>query len=326
MTKFSVIIPAYNAEKTITKCIKSVLNQTYTNWEILVINDGSVDSTKTIAERMISAECVINKRNAGVSAARNTGLALSKGEYILFLDADDFLPDDALESYEKAISKENEPDVVLGSFNKVYPKRQEWCNPVGEESVYVYDCNRRTFNPFISRLMGTVWGKCYKADFIKFARFDEQLTMCEDAEFNYRNLINAKKIVYIKAVVYNYVYSQSSTIRKYDDMNLAKYTMSVNKIIEQNMNTDVFNDVLEFVCTVYNVICFNLVLTNRNKSKYTQKKETLRHLKNERGFKIALENVEIKRLDLKHRLAILLVQHDMFGALCLMSVLNQLFG
>lgn len=323
MLKFSIIIPAYNAEKTIEKCIESVQEQTYSNWEVIVINDGSTDKTAEIAKKALPHCNVITKENAGVSSARNLGITLAQGDYLLFLDADDYLPQNTLELYERTISKEMNPDVVFGSFYKVYPQKTELCNPAGERSTYIYDSKKKDFDPYISRLIGTVWGKCYKLDLIKDARFDQHLSMCEDAEFNYREIKKAKKMVYISQPVYNYVYSLKSTIRRYSDDNLEKYISAVNKIIEENKTTFLRDNVLEFVCTVFNVVCFNVIFTNQNKESYFQKRKMLRELRKSESFGMAIGNVNIRALAPKHRLAIFFAKRDMYFCLYLMSIVNQ---
>lgn len=323
MLKFSIIIPAYNAEKTIDKCIKSVQEQTYSNWEVIVINDGSIDKTAEIAKKKLPHNNVITKENAGVSSARNLGIALAKGDYLLFLDADDYLPLKTLELYEQTIRKEKNPDVIFGSFYKIYPQKEELCNPVGNEKIYVYDSKRKEFDPYVSRLIGTVWGKCYKNDLIKNAKFNEKLSMCEDAEFNYREVKKAKKMVYISEPVYSYVYSLNSTIRKYGRDNLEKYIVSTNKIVEENKNTFLKKNAMEFVCTVFNVVCFNLVFTNQNKENYFLKRKVLRELKKATSFGTAIENVDTRLLTPKHRMAIFFAKRNMYFCLYLMSIINQ---
>ena len=323
MLKFSIIIPAFNAEKTIENCIKSVQKQTYTGWEIIVINDGSTDKTAENAKKILPHSNVITTKNAGVSSARNTGISLSKGDYILFLDADDSLPPNSLELYERTIRTKN-ADLIIGSFYKIYPQKQVLCNPVGSKKIYIYDdSKKREFNPYISRLIGTVWGKCYKDSLIKDARFDENLSICEDAEFNYRVITKAREVVYISQPIYNYVYSINSTIRKYSDTNLKKYVVAVNKIMEENKTSYFEQDVMEFICTVFNVVCFNLILTSQNKEKYIKKRKTLRELRRNTSFRRAIENVKFKDLAPKHRVAIFFAKHNMYFLLYLMSFVNQ---
>ena len=326
MLKFSIIIPAYNAEKTIEECIESVKKQTYCNWEVIVIDDGSNDKTADIAKKMLPQDKVITKENAGVSSARNLGIILAEGDYLLFLDADDYLPKDTLELYERTIRKEFNPDVVMGSFYKIYPQRKELCNPVGDKKKNIYDFKKEEFDPFFSRLIGTVWGKCYKTNLIKNARFDETLSVCEDAEFNFKELKKAEKIIYISQPVYNYVYSLNSTIRKYNTVNLKRYIKAVNKMIEENKTSFIKNNVLEFVCTVFNVVCFNLVFTSQNSQSYWKKKNIIKKLRHETSFKIAIENVVPDMLTLKHRIAIFFVKRDMYFGIYVMSVANQILN
>lgn len=104
----SIIVPAYNAEKFIDKCIRSVLNQSYPNLELILVDDGSTDETGKICEEYASKDTrvrVIHKKNSGVSAARNMGLSSAIGEYVVFLDSDDWLDEDivelALKKYQK---------------------------------------------------------------------------------------------------------------------------------------------------------------------------------------------------------------------------------
>lgn len=96
----SIIVPAYNAEKFIDKCIRSVLNQSYPNLELILVDDGSTDETGKICEEYASKDTrvwVIHKKNSGVSAARNMGLSSAIGEYVVFLDSDDWLDEDIVE-------------------------------------------------------------------------------------------------------------------------------------------------------------------------------------------------------------------------------------
>ena len=324
--KFSIIIPAYNAENSIAECIRSVQEQTYANWEIIVVNDGSMDKTGEIAEKMLQQGKVVTRENAGVSSARNVGITLAEGDYLLFLDADDYLPKNTLALYERTIREEKKPDVIFGSFYKVYPKRSVLCNPVGDKKIYICDAKKMEFNPYISRLIGTVWGKCYRFDLIKTARFDEHLSICEDAEFNFREFRRVQKTVYISQPIYSYVYSSSSTIRKYSDEKLMMYISAVDKIIEGNKTNPFKDNVMEFVCAVYNVVCFNIVFTNQNKRNYFLKRKMLRKLRTETSFGIVLQNVDLNLLDFKHRMAIFFAKKDMYFCLYLMAKVYEKFN
>lgn len=124
--KISVIIPVYNVEKYIEDCLKSVLNQSYANIEILIVNDGSTDNSGYICERY-SKEYnnikLINKKNKGLSAARNTGIQNSSGDYLIFLDSDDYWDKDFLTSLVQIVKKDVEIDYVFFRFKYYYEKR-----------------------------------------------------------------------------------------------------------------------------------------------------------------------------------------------------------
>lgn len=118
----SVIMPAYNAEKYISKAIKSVMNQTYHNWELIVIDDGSADSTVDVVSKIAAVEHRVhlykNQSNMGVSKTRNKGFDLAKGKYIALLDSDDFWHSDKLEK-QLALLKEKNADVVYSSYSLI---------------------------------------------------------------------------------------------------------------------------------------------------------------------------------------------------------------
>ena len=114
--KFSIIIPAYNAENSIQKSIDSILNQTYNNYEIIVVNDGSTDNTINLIEKNSKIK-IINQKNLGVSSARNTGIENAKGDFIAFIDADDYIEKNYLEEFNNIIEKYN-PDLIICGINE----------------------------------------------------------------------------------------------------------------------------------------------------------------------------------------------------------------
>ena len=117
----SIIIPVYNTEKYLSKCLESVINQTYKNLEIILINDGSTDKSKEICESFAKKDKriqILNKENSGVSSARNHGMRLAKGQYIAFIDGDDYAEENYIEELLKNL-KQTESDCVLCGYNRV---------------------------------------------------------------------------------------------------------------------------------------------------------------------------------------------------------------
>ena len=125
----SVIVPVYKTEKFIHRCIGSVLNQTYSNWEMILVDDGSPDACGQICDSYAEKDGrihVIHQENQGLSAARNAGIKICKGEWIYFLDSDDFIVEDAL---EKMIffSKSGTYDIIMAGFSIIYADGSEDC-------------------------------------------------------------------------------------------------------------------------------------------------------------------------------------------------------
>ena len=117
----TVIVPVYNSEKYIAKCIESILNQTFRNFELLIINDGSKDNSQKIIEEYQKKDperiVIVNQENKGVSKTRNEAIKMANGKYLMFIDNDDYIDKDYIETFIKEI-KENDLDVVLGGYRR----------------------------------------------------------------------------------------------------------------------------------------------------------------------------------------------------------------
>lgn len=141
MPFFSVIIPLYNKEKYIKKTLETVFRQTFTDFELIVVNDGSSDDSLQVVSQFDDKRIVLlNKENGGVSSARNVGISSSKGEWICFLDADDELYSDALEHYHKLIVEHSEAKIVAAGCdqtNKKYPQSDKvsWIRDYDKEEA-----------------------------------------------------------------------------------------------------------------------------------------------------------------------------------------------
>ena len=122
MKKISIIIPAYNAEKYIDRCLNSIFSQKGAELEVIVVNDGSTDNTYEILLGYGDRITLINKENGGVASARNDALAVCTGEYVIFLDCDDYLPENTF-SYYIDICTECDPDIIRGNYKVVFDDR-----------------------------------------------------------------------------------------------------------------------------------------------------------------------------------------------------------
>ena len=187
--KISIIIPAYNAEKTISKCLDSIINQTYKNLEIIVINDGSTDSTSKVIseyEKKDGRIKFIDNKNHGVSYTRNIGISNSTGEYINFVDADDYLEKDC---FEKLIPHlKNNPDFLRYNLNVIGGK--SFNNDLYELRNKSYDFKKddieniyKHFFTDYKKIPCLVMLLLVKKEVANKIKFNENLTMMEDVDF-----------------------------------------------------------------------------------------------------------------------------------------------
>lgn len=222
MGKVSIIVPIYNVEKYIERCIKSLISQTYRDIEILLINDGSLDDSKNICERYEKIDKRIklyNKENGGLSDARNYGLKRATGEYILFVDSDDYIESDAVEVLIAEMQKDN-LDIVAG--NAVLEAD-------GEDKKYLditkHDDNKVTngLEYYVSSIetdcfQASPWVYMYKSEIIlKNNLFFEKGILHEDEEWTPRIMIKVKRVKYINFVFYHYTVSRENSIMNSKD-------------------------------------------------------------------------------------------------------------
>lgn len=206
-TQLSIIMPVFNADKYLNRCIESILAQSYKDFELIIINDGSVDNTKNICEYYSTKDeriKVITKINAGQSAARNDGLKIAKGEYIQFVDADDWLEPCACENLIDNL-KDNDVDLVMASYSFINKKNTSKLKFVDE--VYeIQDFIPKLYKYFESWAFNVLWNKIYKAEIIKGNKiiFDEKLNYSEDLIFNLKYLSKVRSLKISSCNVYNY--------------------------------------------------------------------------------------------------------------------------
>lgn len=123
MVKFSIVVPIYNVENYLNECIESILNQGFKNYELILVNDGSTDKSESICDKFARSNSkisVIHKKNGGLSDARNNGMAKAKGEYIIFIDSDDFIESEAFERFNNELERFENPDVLITRLKEVY--------------------------------------------------------------------------------------------------------------------------------------------------------------------------------------------------------------
>ncbi len=216
MSRASIIVPVYNAEKYINKCVDSILAQTYEDFELLLINDGSKDNSGNICDDYANKDKrvrVIHKENGGVSSARNLGLDLANGDYVMFVDSDDWLEIDALKNlYAKA----NGCSFVIAGYNVVTLYRTA-AHGLEDKKVSKTELVEEYRKLNGKNLIMTVpWGKLYKRDIIeKYGiRFDTTMKMAEDTKFTIEFSQRVEDACFISEIIYNYNCTNVTSITK----------------------------------------------------------------------------------------------------------------
>ena len=207
----SIIVPIYNAEKYIEKCIKSLINQTYKNIEIILVNDGSTDNSGNICEKYKKQDSrivLINKKNAGVSSARNDALKIAKGEYISFVDADDKPEKNMIEEMLTS-AVDNNSDIVISEYNYYYEKNNKTV------SYKLKDYPNKTFLELISdestAYGGFPWNKLVRKECIK-ELYREDIHYYENLIFFLENSKYINNYSVVNKPLYNYCIQESSAV------------------------------------------------------------------------------------------------------------------
>lgn len=229
----SVIIPVYNVEQYLPQCVESVINQTYTNLQIILVNDGSTDKSGEICDKFAEIDnriCVIHKENGGSSSSRKAGMNAISGQYVMFLDSDDWLDLCAIEKCIKEINNDLDIGCVMFSYVKergaasipmhVMQNSQRFVGEEAKDKVH-----RRIFglvgdelaHPERMENVVTCWMKLYRADYAKQGRYYDTKVVgtCEDGLFNIFALENCEKISYIDEPLYHYRKHKGSLVSSY---------------------------------------------------------------------------------------------------------------
>lgn len=210
--EISIIVPVYNADAHLRDCIQSILSQTFPNFELILVNDGSKDNSASICEEAAQTDArivYINKENGGSSSARNAGINIAKGRYIEFVDADDTIDSTYVENLYAGIKNEN-VDLCVGNLafckweDGSMTKRLCTVHP----GVFTLQEYLQHYPEYMQQaVVGAPWNKLYKKQILDAyaLRLDETLRNNEDTQFNYAYLLHCRKVYVSAAPYYNYI-------------------------------------------------------------------------------------------------------------------------
>ena len=292
----SVIIPVFNSEQYIGKTLKSVVEQTYQNIEIILINDGSTDDTINILNMFQQQDDrirVFTQKNSGVSCSRNLGLKRANGEYIVFVDGDDYIENNLIEELLKLIT-ETHSDIGCIGYILNRPDQKFYFYNTKQKKVF----NR---NEGLKQLISGeymepgVWAKIFSRECIKSLSFNKELTYNEDYLFNLMAFSKAKKIAYYDIALYHYVLHPGSATTEAPLVKRALDLTKVAEMAEELLASDKVFAIILKEKKLYNYLGnYNSLLVGKDENVVTCKKflrdKILFNRKNYRKMKMNLKN------------------------------------
>lgn len=342
----SFIVPVYNASRTLEHCIKSLLTQTYDNFEIVLVDDGSVDGSSKICDDFAQKEnrvVVFHQKNAGVSAARNKGLELACGKYVTFVDADDWIDSNVCETFVKACEKQ---DYDLFCFSAIYSSQKKdvlslllpgdvelFSQKQKEELLckmmtpwapwYSFNCN--------TRFAGSVWAKFYRAEVIKNSdiQFSLETIVSEDVLFNVLSFDFFDKIGYSTKAFYHYRVQDDSAQNRYRPNSMKYFGFVIDQIqqwLEEKRKDLNVKDCANTLFVHYLFGALKEDYFHKNKPNKTFASSELNEVLSQEKYKSVLENVKSEYFTLSERILVRLLRHKMVRCIkLLMKIYNCFF-
>ena len=341
-TKISVIIACFNVEKYLEQCMDSIVNQTFKNLEIITVNDGSTDQSLTILQKYKQSDdriIIINQKNQGLSGARNSGIDIASGKYLMFIDGDDWINSETISATINSLIHKK-TDIVLFSYIKEYENKSVKKFILSEnkifDSIEIKKLYKRLFGlsgielakPEHADSLVTAWGKLYKTEIIKENKLqfvDCKLIGTEDLLFNiyYFNFIQSA--AYLHECLYHYRKNNNSSL-----------TSTYKKSFRQQWNYlfDLIQDFIiknnldkSFQQAFNNRVAMSIVSLGLNelyfKNSFIDKIKKINIIINEPKYQIAINNLPIEKFKIHWKIFYLLAKYKLtFGLLIMLKLMR----
>ncbi len=315
-TLITIIVPIYNkADLDLKRCLDSISNQSYHNLEILLVDDGSTNNNAYMCDIYSQNDNrfrVFHQINKGVSSARNVGLDKAQGEYIMFLDADDWLELNCVELAYRYIQKKY--DLIYFNYCKNYDKREEKVL-VGNGENIIYKMP----------IIGSSCMKLYHKKTIGRERFNTNLTNGEDVEFNFRVFKNIKSYYYLNETLYHYKIQSNSAVRGYNKLMIEKYQKTLdcikNDIDESNILE--MKAFYSFCAISFIMICTNFYFHLKSTEKYRNKKKDIKKLLKSSPYCEMLSNINMIDLPISRKIVIIFAKYKLYFGIRMISFIKN---
>lgn len=327
---FSVIVPMFNSEANIANCIKSIQDQSYSNFEVIIVNDNSTDNSKFIVEKIIKDDeriKLVNQENKGAFHARIAGVKKSVGKYMIFLDTDDTLKPFALEVIEKEMIN-NEVDVLMygaeaidqnGNIIKFKPLFENG-------KIFNYNNKMGIYKSFLNSVIpiNVMWIKAIKRELLLEYDYTDgpRISLNDDLLYSLGPITTAKKIMYIDKVLYEYRYNSESITRNFQPnvYEGIKYVYKHLAVLLEKWEID--NEKQDLFYQKYVATISNLTLYSSNSvvKKHKSYFEMLKSISDDLFF-VEVYKETFTKLKLKYKLPLFLLKTRCFKTIFLMKIL-----
>ncbi|MBT2709470.1 glycosyltransferase [Pseudomonas sp. ISL-84] len=313
--KVSIIVPIYNVEKYLSRCLDSLLSQELVDIEVIAVNDGSTDSSKEIINEYKNRDKrikTIHKKNGGVSSARNKGLEIAQGEYIGFVDPDDWIDNDMYKTLYHVAFQEK-ADIVMCTYTREFgthskekkfelPEKIRYTGTEVQSKIMrrlIGPLDNELANPELLDAWGTVWSKIYRAEIIKNLRFTDlkEIGTNEDSLFNIEALYYSKSFIFINKPFYHYWRENNASVTSSYKPDLVIQWENLYKKMKTFIESEKMDE--EYITALNNRICMGTLGLGLNTISADNPANSLEKIKR---IKIILNNKQIissfKQLDL----------------------------
>lgn len=331
-TTFSVIVPIYNVEQYLKKCIESILKQTYENFELILVDDGSPDNCPAICDEYAKNDSrirVVHKKNQGLVAARNTGVELATGEYICYVDGDDWIAENLLETVWKKVLQKTEVDMVVYSAVKQFSDHQEEIPYSVKEGLYTKERLEKEIYPYMmyderkpfctGLIFPVAWNKICKTELLKkyYCR-ETKIRMGEDNAFVFECLYRANIVYFIDDILYFYNQLNSeSMVHSYDKNRFLNNTL-LTSYIEKQLGGE--NEVIDRQINAFKTYWLIMAVFHEIKSGRPIV-DAARHIKREIKLNRSLDGITLKGIPKNAQMFVILLRLHLYLPTLILSKL-----
>ncbi len=305
----SIIVPIYKVEEYLHQCVDSILSQTYQNLEIILVDDGSPDNCPQMCDEYAAADSrikVVHKENGGLMSARQAGLKIAGGDYIGFVDGDDWIEPDMYEHFANAIAK-YAPDTAVCEFYYSHADRDEKSHQKFSQPFYTKNMLLEEIYPtmlfdnkfYRYGIMPSCWSKVYKKELLEKHLFqvDPKITIGEDAAFTYPCLLDSQCVAYIDRALYHYRINPKSMTQSYS-ADLQERILIPYNILKEYLPSSCYDYSSQL--DYYLLYLINGIIRNEanpvNPKSFAQTREILRGFSDNENIRLAAKKVNPKLL------------------------------